>query len=281
MLTAQTRRTRRRPSRLIPGARPAMIVPPDRRAGARGDADRAGGRRAAAAGRGARDGADVVAAEDTRRLRRLTADLGVDRRRPGRVLLRGQRVGADAGAARGAAWPGERVLLVTDAGMPSVSDPGYRLVVAAVEPDVHVTAVPGPVGGADRARGHRAAGRPVLLRGLPAAQGRRARRAGSPTLAAEQRTMVFFEAPHRTEAALAAMAEAFGDDRAGGGLPRADQDLRGGTPRAARRPRRVGRRGRARRGDDRGRRRRAVRGVGDATREPAGRGRRRSSRRRA
>ena len=45
--------------------------------------------------------------------------------------------------------------------------------------------------------------------------------------------MVFFEAPHRTEAALAAMAEAFGDDRPGRGLPRADQDPRGGTPRTA------------------------------------------------
>ena len=43
--------------------------------------------------------------------------------------------------------------------------------------------------------------------------------------------MVFFEAPHRTAAALAAMAEAFGADRAGGRVPRADQDPRGGTPR--------------------------------------------------
>ena len=66
--------------------------------------------------------------------------------------------------------------------MPSVSDPGYRLVAAAVERDVPVTAVPGPVRGADRAGGERAAGRPVLLRGLPAPQGGRAlapaRRAG-------------------------------------------------------------------------------------------------------
>ena len=53
--------------------------------------------------------------------------------------------------------------------------------------------------------------------------------------------MVFFEAPHRTEAALAAMAEALGGDRRGGGLPRADQDPRGGTPRPARRARRLGR----------------------------------------
>ena len=87
--------------------------------------------------------ADVVAAEDTRRLRRLTSELG--------VTVRGRVVSYFDGneAARTpmlleALLAGERVLLVTDAGMPSVSDPGYRLVAAAVENDVEVTAVPGP-----------------------------------------------------------------------------------------------------------------------------------------
>ena len=75
---------------------------------------------------------------------------------------------------------------------------------------------------------------------LPRKAGERARRLAA--LAGEQRTMVFFEAPHRTGRALAAMAEAFGADRAARRLPRADQDPRGGTPRRARRARRLGRR---------------------------------------
>ena len=87
--------------------------------------------------------ADVVAAEDTRRLRRLTSDLGVTV--TGRVVsyFEGNE-SARTPVLLEALLAGERVLLVTDAGMPSVSDPGYRLVVAAVEHDVPVTAVPGP-----------------------------------------------------------------------------------------------------------------------------------------
>jgi len=107
---------------------------------------------------------------------------------------------------------GERVLLVTDAGMPSVSDPGYRLVAAAVERDVVVTAVPGPSAVLTALA---VSGLPVdrfCFEGfLPRKAGERARRLAD--LAGEQRTMVFFEAPHRTGAALAALAAAFGDDR--------------------------------------------------------------------
>ncbi|MDQ4055347.1 MAG: 16S rRNA (cytidine(1402)-2'-O)-methyltransferase, partial [Actinomycetota bacterium] len=107
---------------------------------------------------------------------------------------------------------GDRVVLVTDAGMPSVSDPGYRLVAAAVEADVLVTAVPGPSAVLTALA---VSGLPVdrfCFEGfLPRKAGERARRLGS--LAAEERTMVFFEAPHRTEVALAAMAEALGEDR--------------------------------------------------------------------
>ncbi|MDP9820271.1 16S rRNA (cytidine(1402)-2'-O)-methyltransferase [Nocardioides massiliensis] len=155
--------------------------------------------------------ADVIAAEDTRRLKRLLADLGITP--TGRVVsyFEGNEAArtpqlADALAA------GERVVLVTDAGMPSVSDPGYRLVTAALARDVAVTAVPGPSAVLTALA---VSGLPVdrfCFEGfLPRKAGERARRLA--TLADEQRTMVFFEAPHRTAVALAAMAEAFGAER--------------------------------------------------------------------
>jgi len=155
--------------------------------------------------------ADVVAAEDTRRLKRLTTDLGVSV--GGRVVsyFEGNE-SARTPVLLEALLAGERVLLVTDAGMPSVSDPGYRLVAAAVEHDVLVTAVPGPSAVLTALA---VSGLPVdrfCFEGfLPRKAGERARRLAA--LAREERTMVFFEAPHRTEVALAAMAAALGDDR--------------------------------------------------------------------
>ena len=155
--------------------------------------------------------ADVVAAEDTRRLHRLCADLGVEL--TGRVVSyfegnEAQRTPSLLEALRA----GTRVVLVTDAGMPSVSDPGYRLVAAAVEHDVRVTAVPGPSAVLTALA---VSGLPVdrfCFEGfLPRKAGERSRRLAD--LAREERTMVFFEAPHRTETALAAMADAFGPER--------------------------------------------------------------------
>lgn len=155
--------------------------------------------------------ADVIAAEDTRRLRRLTQALGVTP--AGRVLsyFEGNEVGRTPELVE-ALLGGARVLLVTDAGMPSVSDPGYRLVAAAVAADVKVTAVPGPSAVLTALA---LSGLPVdrfTFEGfLPRKTGDRARQLA--TVAAEPRTMVFFEAPHRIAEALAAMAEAFGADR--------------------------------------------------------------------
>ncbi len=157
-------------------------------------------------------GADVVAAEDTRRLKRLCGELGVEI--AGRVVsyFEGNEA-ARTPRLVDALLAGERVLLVTDAGMPSVSDPGYRLVAAAVEAGIEVTAVPGPSAVLTALA---VSGLPVdrfCFEGfLPRKAGERARRLAG--LAAEERTMVFFEAPHRTHAALSAMAEAFGPDRA-------------------------------------------------------------------
>ncbi|MGC9378456.1 16S rRNA (cytidine(1402)-2'-O)-methyltransferase [Streptomyces sp. MH13] len=156
-------------------------------------------------------GADVVAAEDTRRLRRLTQALGVTPR--GRVVsyFEGNESARTPELVEELAG-GARVLLVTDAGMPSVSDPGYRLVAAAVERDVRVTAVPGPS----------AVLTALALSGLPVDrfcfEGFLPRKAGERLsrlreVAGERRTLVYFEAPHRLDDTLAAMAEVFGTDR--------------------------------------------------------------------
>ena len=156
--------------------------------------------------------ADVVAAEDTRRLKRLTGDLGVEV--TGRVVsyFEGNEQGRTPQLLE-ALLAGDRVVLVTDAGMPSVSDPGYRLVAAAVGAGIAVTAVPGPSAVLTALA---VSGLPVdrfCFEGfLPRKGGERSRRLEE--LADEQRTMVFFEAPHRTGAALQAMADAFGADRA-------------------------------------------------------------------
>jgi 16S rRNA (cytidine1402-2'-O)-methyltransferase len=157
--------------------------------------------------------ADVVAAEDTRRLKRLASDLGI--RVTGRVVsyFEGNEA-ARTDELVEALLAGSRVLLVTDAGMPSVSDPGYRLVAAAVEAGVQVTAVPGPSAVLTALA---VSGLPVdrfCFEGfLPRKAGERATRLAQ--LAGERRTMVFFESPHRAGATLAAMAAAFGADRPG------------------------------------------------------------------
>jgi 16S rRNA (cytidine1402-2'-O)-methyltransferase len=156
-------------------------------------------------------GADVVAAEDTRRLRRLTQALGVSPK--GRVVsyFEGNESARTPELVE-ELLGGARVLLVTDAGMPSVSDPGYRLVAAAVEKDIRVTAVPGPS----------AVLTALALSGLPVDrfcfEGFLPRKAGERLsrlreVAEERRTLVYFEAPHRLDDTLAAMAEAFGEDR--------------------------------------------------------------------
>jgi 16S rRNA (cytidine1402-2'-O)-methyltransferase len=157
-------------------------------------------------------GADVVAAEDTRRLARLATDLGVSL--SGRVVSyfegnEERRTPELVAAALG----GARVALITDGGMPSVSDPGFRLVRAALDAGIPVHAAPGPS----------AVTTALAVSGLPCDRfcfegflprtggPRRARLA---ELAAEPRTLVFFEAPHRLADTLADAAVAFGPDRA-------------------------------------------------------------------
>jgi 16S rRNA (cytidine1402-2'-O)-methyltransferase len=155
--------------------------------------------------------ADVVAAEDTRRLRRLTAALEVEPR--GRLVSyheHNEQVRSAELVA--AAAGGATVLVVTDAGMPSVSDPGLRVVRAAIEAGVPVTAVPGPSAVLTAlALSGLATDRFCFEGFLPRKPGERRRALGG--LAGERRTMVFFEAPHRVAATLTDMAEVLGADR--------------------------------------------------------------------
>ncbi|HEX6755200.1 MAG TPA: 16S rRNA (cytidine(1402)-2'-O)-methyltransferase [Mycobacteriales bacterium] len=155
--------------------------------------------------------ADVIAAEDTRRLRRLASDLGV--RLPGRIV-RYDDATEVAGTPRlvEAMAAGRTVLLVTDGGMPSVSDPGYRLVTAAVAAGVPVTAVPGPSAVTTALALSGLASDRFCFEGfLPRKEGERRRALAA--LAGEPRTLVLFEAPHRLAATLADAAEILGADR--------------------------------------------------------------------
>ena len=155
--------------------------------------------------------ADIIAAEDTRRVRRLIKDLGIDVQ--GRIVscfdaneLSRSRELVEA------MMEGQRVLLVTDAGMPSVSDPGYRVVRAAIEAEILVTVVPGPSAVlAALAVSGLASDRFCFEGFLPRKAGERATRLRE--LLAEPRTMIFFEAPHRLAASLGAMAATFGAGR--------------------------------------------------------------------
>ncbi|TDC87308.1 16S rRNA (cytidine(1402)-2'-O)-methyltransferase [Actinomadura sp. 7K507] len=161
--------------------------------------------------RAALAGTPVIAAEDTRRLRRLAGDLGVEL--TARVVsYYDQNEKARTAELLAELLAGRDVLVITDAGMPGVSDPGYRLVRAAVAEQVPVSVLPGPS----------AVTTALVVSGLPADRfcfegfpprkpGERSRRLEA--LAAEPRTMVFFESPRRLPVTLTAMADAFGADR--------------------------------------------------------------------
>jgi 16S rRNA (cytidine1402-2'-O)-methyltransferase len=156
-------------------------------------------------------GADVIAAEDTRRMRTLATALGVSP--GGRVVsfydaVETSRIAGLVEAMR----DGSTVLLVTDAGMPSVSDPGYRLVTACIAEDLQVTCLPGPS----------AVTTALAVSGLPCDrfcfEGFAPRKAGERgrwlgELRQEKRTAVFFESPHRIADTLAQAAEVLGGDR--------------------------------------------------------------------
>jgi 16S rRNA (cytidine1402-2'-O)-methyltransferase len=172
----------------------------------------------------------IVAAEDTGRLRRLASALGVQL--TGRVVSYWDQVEAErVPGLLAELTAGHDVLLVTDAGMPGISDPGYRLVAAAARAGIRVSVLPGPS----------AVTAALAVSGLPSDRfcfegfpprraGERARRFAE--LAAEPRTLVFFESRRRLAATLAGLAEAFGPGRpavVGRELTKTHEEVRRGT----------------------------------------------------
>ena len=157
------------------------------------------------------EGADIIAAEDTRRALALASCLGI--KLGGRLIaLHDHNEAEKAAGIVEAARGGARVVFVSDAGMPTVSDPGFRLACAAIDAGVPLSVLPGPSA-------------PLValaLSGLPsdrfAFEGFLPRKDGEATrylqdLATDPHTLIFFESPRRAAATLTRMAEVLGGDR--------------------------------------------------------------------
>ncbi len=155
--------------------------------------------------------ADVIAAEDTRRVQILLDHLGT-----GRKDVRSTFDGNEAARAEelaGVLVEGRTVALVSDAGTPGVSDPGARVVRAAIAAGAPVVVIPGPVAAIAALVASGLATERFLFVGFPPREdGARAELAGS--LVDERATMLLYEAPDRVGATLATLAAAFGDERA-------------------------------------------------------------------
>ncbi|WP_051129617.1 16S rRNA (cytidine(1402)-2'-O)-methyltransferase [Yaniella halotolerans] len=155
--------------------------------------------------------ADIIAAEDTRSLHKLLHAAGVQTEAT--VVSHHEHNEVDSAAGLiDALQAGQRVVFVPEAGMPAISDPGYRLTQEAIAAGIPVTVAPGAS----------AAITALVLSGLPtdrfAFEGFLPRKTGDRTkilsaLADETRSLIFYESPHRTAATLDSMANAFGADR--------------------------------------------------------------------
>lgn len=152
---------------------------------------------------------DLIAAEDTRRTAQLLNHLGIRKpmvsyhehnlRKSGEALLQQLKNGMN-------------VALVSDAGMPGISDPGEQLIQSCLEADIPLVLIAGPVAGIHA----------LILSGLPTERfafegfpdrSKKVRRKQFEALISETRTLIFYEAPHRLEATLKEMLEVFGDRR--------------------------------------------------------------------
>lgn len=152
--------------------------------------------------------ADLIVAEDTRNTGSLLRLLGVETSAEIRALHEHNEEDMVERVLRVAAR--SRVVLVSDAGMPAISDPGYVLVKAAHERGIPVTVIPGP---SAVIAALAASGLPTDRFTMEGFIPKKGRRAFLEQLRVERRTMVFFESPHRLPDTLREMAEAWGENR--------------------------------------------------------------------
>ena len=154
--------------------------------------------------------ADAICCEDTRRTGRLLEHAGVAR--PALIVVNDHTEARAIGGVLQRLERGEHVAVVTDAGMPGISDPGERLVRAAVEAGYPVEVVPGPSAAVTAlVASGLSTGRFAFEGFLPRRGSGRTRRLGE--LATEPRTVVLYEAPHRLARTLADLADALGGGR--------------------------------------------------------------------
>ena len=152
---------------------------------------------------------DLIAAEDTRHTRRLLAHYEIDTPTTsyfeGNQIQKGERLVARLKA-------GESIALVSDAGTPTISDPGYRLLIQCIEAGIPIIPIPGPSACIAAAS---VAGLPLhnfVFEGfLSPKSGRRKRQLTE--LREEKRTLIFYESPHRIISFLQDVLEEFGDRR--------------------------------------------------------------------
>ncbi len=153
--------------------------------------------------------ADFIAAEDTRVSIKLLNHLGIKK-----TMVSYHRHNTDSGgqAVLGRLMAGESCALVTDAGMPAISDPGEELVARCAELGIPVEAIPGPCA---LVTALAASGQPTgrfTFEGF-LAMNKKNRKAHLESLRDEERTMIFYEAPHKLTATLKDLADTFGGDR--------------------------------------------------------------------
>jgi 16S rRNA (cytidine1402-2'-O)-methyltransferase len=151
--------------------------------------------------------ADLIACEDTRQTRKLLDHYGIAKPT---ISYHEHNEAERAAELASRMAAGETVALVSDAGMPLVSDPGYRLVRAAIETGVPVQAVPGPSAAMTALAGSGLPTDSFRFGGfLPPKAGQRLK--ALEALAEEQATLIFYEAPHRILEALEAVEQALGE----------------------------------------------------------------------
>ena len=153
--------------------------------------------------------ADFIAAEDTRVSLKLLNHLGIKK-----PMISYHRHNTESGgqAVISRLMAGENCALVTDAGMPAISDPGEELVAECAQLGISVVVIPGPCAlVAALAASGQPTGRFTFEGFLP--MNKKNRRAHLASLRGEERTMIFYEAPHKLNATLKDLAGAFGEDR--------------------------------------------------------------------